>query len=201
MDLRWRGAAPGERGMTTTVLPHAGTDVLRHAVGRCSLGAVLVAASGRGVCAILLGDDPDALRADLRGRFPAAEHVAGGADLDGALAAAVALVERPARGLALPLDLRGTPFRRRVWEALRAIPPGATTSYAALAARLGRPTATRAVAAACAANPVAVAVPCHRVVRSDGALAGYRWGLARKAALLARERADAMPAAVSVPAG
>jgi AraC family transcriptional regulator of adaptative response/methylated-DNA-[protein]-cysteine methyltransferase len=191
---RFYEEAPPVLGMSPATFRAGGDGVrIRHADGRCSLGAVLVAATDRGVCAILLGDDPDALRDDLRRRFPAAAIEPGDAAFAATVAAVVALVERPAIGLGLPLDIRGTAFQRRVWEALRAIPIGTTTSYAALAASLGRPSAVRAVAAACAANPLAVAVPCHRVVRSDGALAGYRWGLARKAALLQRERDGGPP--------
>ncbi|HVA62621.1 MAG TPA: bifunctional DNA-binding transcriptional regulator/O6-methylguanine-DNA methyltransferase Ada [Terriglobales bacterium] len=160
---------------------------LRYAVGAGSLGAVLVARSQRGVCAVFLGDDPAALARQLREQFPRAQLLPAGSGFARLVARVVALVEDPAAKLALPLDLQGTAFQLRVWRALRALPPGATLSYAALARRLGRPTAARAVAGACAANPLAVAVPCHRVVASDGALAGYRWGLARKQALLQRE--------------
>jgi len=160
---------------------------LLYAVGAASLGAVLVARSQRGVCAVFLGDDPAALVRQLRDQFPRAQLLPAGPGFARLVARVVALVEDPAAKLALPLDLQGTAFQLRVWRALRALPPGATLSYAGLARRLGRPTAARAVAAACAANPLAVAVPCHRVVASDGALAGYRWGLARKQALLQRE--------------
>ena len=156
-------------------------------MGQCSLGAILVAQSARGVCAILLGDDPDALIAELRQRFPAAQLLGGDADFEALVARVVGFVEAPRLGLDLPLDLRGTAFQQRVWQALRKIPPGQTLSYAELAARIGAPKAVRAVAGACAANPLAVAIPCHRVVRRDGDLAGYRWGIARKRALLERE--------------
>ncbi len=161
---------------------------LRVGQGHCSLGGVLVAASDRGIRAILLGDDLRALREDLARRFPGAVLAEAGKDFQSVVAAVIAMLERPEEGLNLPLDLHGTAFQKRVWEALRGIPPGTTTTYAALARRLGQPTATRAVAGACAANPLAVIVPCHRVIRADGSLAGYHWGLARKAALLDRER-------------
>ena len=166
----------------------AGTTI-RFAVGQCSLGAVLVAATEVGVCTIALGDDPDRLVRALQDRFPKAALTGGDAGFERWVAAVVGLVEQPALGLDLPLDIRGTAFQLRVWEALRAIPPGETASYAQVARRIGRPGASRAVAAACASNPVAVAIPCHRVVRTDGSLSGYRWGVQRKAALLERERA------------
>ena len=164
----------------------AGTDI-RFAVGQCSLGAILVAATPRGLCAITLGDDPAQLVADLEARFPRARLIAGDADFEQWMARVIGFVEAPRIGLDLPLDLAGTAFQLRVWQALRAIPPGSTLSYTQLAERLGLPKSVRAVASACAANPVAVAIPCHRVVRSDGALAGYRWGLERKCTLLDRE--------------
>lgn len=160
---------------------------IRFALGQCTLGALLVASSERGLCAIALGDDPEALLRELQDRFPRAELVGGDPAFERWMAQVVGFVEAPAIGLALPLDIRGTAFQQRVWQALRAIPPGRTASYAEIAAAIGRPKAVRAVAAACAANPLAVAIPCHRVVRSDGGLSGYRWGVARKRALLARE--------------
>jgi AraC family transcriptional regulator of adaptative response/methylated-DNA-[protein]-cysteine methyltransferase len=162
---------------------------IHFAVAQCSLGAILVAHSGRGLCAILLGDDPDALVRDLQDRFAQAQLVGGDAGFESLVARVVAFVEAPARGLDLPLDVRGTAFQQRVWQALRAIPPGQTASYAEIAARIGAPTATRAVAQACGANALAVAIPCHRVVKSDGGLSGYRWGVERKRALLERESA------------
>lgn len=165
-------------------------ETIRHAIASSSLGLVLVARAERGVCAILLGDDPATLVADLARRFPRAELEASDATFQRELAEVVALIEEPARGLTLPLDLRGTTFQRRVWAALAALPCGTTTTYAALAASLGAPSASRAVAGACAANPLAVAIPCHRVVRADGDLSGYRWGLDRKRHLLARESAS-----------
>ena len=160
---------------------------IRFAVGECSLGSILVAQSARGVCAILLGDDPDSLLAQLQQRFPAAQLIGGDAAFENLVARVVGFVEAPRLGLDLPLDMRGTAFQQRVWQALRKIPPGETLSYAELARRIGAPRAVRAVAGACAANPLAVAIPCHRVVRRDGALAGYRWGIERKRALLERE--------------
>ena len=175
-------------GMTPTRYRSGGADQpIRFAVGECSLGSVLVAATGRGVCAILLGDDPEELVHDLERRFPRAELLGGDAAFEALVGKVVALVERPAAGAALPLDIRGTAFQRRVWKALGTVRPGRTTTYAKLAAAIGAPGAARAVARACAANPLAVAIPCHRVVRTDGGLSGYRWGVARKAALLARE--------------
>jgi len=164
---------------------------IRFAVGVCSLGQVLVAASERGVCAILLGDSADMLAADLAQRFPRARLLEGGADFQQQLARVIAFVERPSAGLELPLDVRGTAFQERVWQALRAVPAGATTNYSELAHAIGAPRAVRAVAGACAANPLAIAIPCHRVLRSDGNLSGYRWGVERKRELLAREQADA----------
>jgi len=162
---------------------------IRFAVGDCSLGSILVARSGKGVCAILLGDKPDALVRELRERFPQARPSGGDADFEGLVAKVAGFMEAPALGLDLPLDLRGTAFQRRVWQALRRIPAGKTASYAEIARRIGAPTSVRAVAQACAANAIAVAIPCHRVVRSDGAVSGYRWGVARKRALLQREMA------------
>jgi AraC family transcriptional regulator, regulatory protein of adaptative response / methylated-DNA-[protein]-cysteine methyltransferase len=161
---------------------------IRFAVGQCSLGAILVAQSERGICAILLGDDPDALARDLQDRFPRAELIGGDGDFETLVAQVVGFVETPRVGLDLPLDIRGTAFQQRVWNALRAIPPGKRLSYAELARRIGAPKATRAVASACAANPIAVAIPCHRVVRRDGTLSGYRWGVERKRALLEKEK-------------
>jgi AraC family transcriptional regulator, regulatory protein of adaptative response / methylated-DNA-[protein]-cysteine methyltransferase len=175
-------------GMKPAEFRSGGNGVtIRFAVGECSLGSVLVAASEKGICAIFLGDDPDVLARDLQDRFPKAQVVGGEGTFDRWVAEAVGLVENPALGLELPLDIRGTAFQVRVWEALRLIPPGSTASYAEIARRLGRPKAARAVAQACAANPIAVAIPCHRVVRTDESLSGYRWGVERKAELLRRE--------------
>lgn len=164
----------------------AGTEI-RFAIGECSLGSILVAASRRGVCAILLGDDPDRLARQLQDRFPRATLIAGDQEFEEIVSKIVGLVESPAVGLDLPLDIRGTAFQQRVWRALRKIPAGSTVSYSELARRIGAPKAVRAVAQACAANTLAVAIPCHRVVRTDGGLSGYRWGVERKEALLHRE--------------
>jgi AraC family transcriptional regulator, regulatory protein of adaptative response / methylated-DNA-[protein]-cysteine methyltransferase len=175
-------------GMTPTRFRAGGADTEIHfAIGQCSLGAILVARSARGVCAIALGDDPQELARELQDRFPRARLIGGDAEFERLVAQVVGLVEAPQLGLDLPLDVRGTAFQQRVWQALRQIPPGQTLSYAELAERIGAPTAVRAVAQACGANTLAVAIPCHRVVRSDGALSGYRWGVERKRALLERE--------------
>jgi len=177
-------------GMTPSAYRAGGTGADIHfAIGDCSLGIILVARSERGVCAILLGDDPDVLIRDLQDRLPRARLIGGDPGFEHLIAAIIGVVEHPAQGLDLPLDVRGTAFQRRVWQALREIPPGATATYSEIAQRIGAPKAARAVAGACAANPLAVAIPCHRVVRTDGSLSGYRWGVARKRALLAREGA------------
>ncbi|HEX8891566.1 MAG TPA: bifunctional DNA-binding transcriptional regulator/O6-methylguanine-DNA methyltransferase Ada [Pyrinomonadaceae bacterium] len=176
-------------GMTPSKYRTGGTGTEIHfAVGECSLGLILVARSERGICAILLGDDPDELTRDLNNRFPRAKLIGGDAEFEHLVSKVVSLIESPAVGLELPLDVRGTSFQRRVWQALRKIPSGSTASYADIARRIGEPKSVRAVAQACGANPLAVAIPCHRVVRSDGALSGYRWGIERKRALLERER-------------
>jgi AraC family transcriptional regulator, regulatory protein of adaptative response / methylated-DNA-[protein]-cysteine methyltransferase len=175
-------------GMTPSSYRAGGADHdIRFAVGECSLGAILVARSERGVCAILFGDDPDALARDLQDRFPRANLIGGDRAFEQLVATVVGFVEAPALGLDLPLDVRGTAFQQRVWQALREIPAGVTVSYSDIAQRIGSPNAVRAVAGACAANMLAVAIPCHRVVRNDGGLSGYRWGVERKRALLARE--------------
>ncbi|HMT38127.1 MULTISPECIES: bifunctional DNA-binding transcriptional regulator/O6-methylguanine-DNA methyltransferase Ada [Thermomonas] len=175
-------------GMTPRQYRAGGVDArIAFAIAQTSLGALLVARSARGVCAISLGDDPDALLRELQDRFPRAELVGGDAGFERLVAQVVGLIAQPGIGHDLPLDVRGTAFQQRVWQALRRIPPGQTASYADIAARIGSPKAVRAVAQACAANTLAVAIPCHRVVRSDGALSGYRWGVARKRALLERE--------------
>jgi AraC family transcriptional regulator of adaptative response/methylated-DNA-[protein]-cysteine methyltransferase len=175
-------------GMTPTSYRAGGADTtMRFAVGECSLGSVLVAQSAKGVCAIFLGDDPDALVKNLQDRFPRATLVGGDAAFEQVVAKVIGVVEAPAIGLDLPLDVRGTAFQQRVWRALRDIPAGSTASYTEIAVRIGAPTSARAVAQACGANPVAVAIPCHRVVRTDGALSGYRWGVERKRTLLKRE--------------
>ena len=162
-------------------------ETIRFAVGECSLGSILVAATARGVCAILLGDDPADLARDLEDRFPSAKLVGGDGEFESVVARVVGLVEAPALGHNLPLDILGTTFQRRVWQALRAIPAGRTVSYGAIGDRIGSPKSARAVARACARNPLAVAIPCHRVVRNDGRPGGYRWGVERKRVLLARE--------------
>jgi AraC family transcriptional regulator of adaptative response/methylated-DNA-[protein]-cysteine methyltransferase len=178
-------------GMTPTAFRAGGSGTsIRFAVGACSLGAILVAATDKGVCAILLGDDPNTLVGDLQDRFPRAELLGGDTDFEQVVAKVVGFVETPARGLDLPLDVRGTAFQQQVWQALRQIPVGSTASYKDIAQRIGAPNAVRAVAQACASNSLAVAIPCHRVVRHNGALAGYRWGVARKRALLDREAAS-----------
>jgi AraC family transcriptional regulator of adaptative response/methylated-DNA-[protein]-cysteine methyltransferase len=176
-------------GMTPTAFRAGGDGAsIRFAIGDCSLGTILVAASDKGVCAILLGDDPDELARDLQDRFPKAHLIGGDAAFERLVAVVVGFVETPTVGLDLPLDIRGTAFQQRVWDALRAIPPGSTASYAEIAERIGRPKSVRAVAQACGANALAVAIPCHRVVRTDGSLSGYRWGVERKGELLRRER-------------
>jgi AraC family transcriptional regulator of adaptative response/methylated-DNA-[protein]-cysteine methyltransferase len=175
-------------GMTPGQLRRGGDGVtIRFAIGACSLGPILVAASDRGICAISLGDDPDVLLRDLQDRFPRAELVGGDPDFEQTVARIVGFVENPRSGLDLPLDIRGTAFQQRVWEALRAIPAGRTASYAEIAKAVGKPAAHRAVARACSQNPLAVAIPCHRVIRKDGDTSGYRWGVARKRELLNRE--------------
>lgn len=161
--------------------------VIRFAVGQCSLGAILVAQSQRGICAILLGDDANALVLDLQERFPKAQLLGGEPPFEQLVAQVVGFIEAPALGLDLPLDVQGTAFQQRVWQVLREIAPGATTTYTDIAVAIGSPRAVRAVASACGANPVAVAIPCHRVVRRDGGLSGYRWGVERKRELLQRE--------------
>lgn len=181
--------APGLLGMTPGRARRGGEgEVIRTAFGTGALGPVMVAMTARGVCAIELGGEEEALRQFLAARFPRARIEEADEAARRAVAAVIAWIEEPRAALDLPLDLRGTAFQRRVWEALRAIPPGESVDYAGLAARLGLPRGARAVARACAGNSVALAVPCHRVIGRDGALRGYRWGLERKAALLARER-------------
>lgn len=164
-----------------------GNDDIRFAVGRCFLGSILVAKSSKGICAILLGDSADELVQDLEDRYPGARFVGGDPAFDAIVVQVVALMEAPERALNLPLDIQGTAFQQRVWAALRQVPPGETVSYTQVAKRIGAPNSVRAVAGACAANALAVAIPCHRVLRSDGALSGYRWGIERKAALLKQE--------------
>jgi AraC family transcriptional regulator of adaptative response/methylated-DNA-[protein]-cysteine methyltransferase len=176
--------------MTVSNNPVAGAAEIQFAIGHSSLGAMLVAGSDQGICAILIGDDPDALVRDLQERFQSANLLRGGADFEQLVARIVAFVEAPKLGLELSLDVRGTQFQRRVWKALKEIPVGSTASYTDVAKQIGAPNSVRAVAQACGANPIAVAIPCHRVVRNDGALSGYRWGVERKRALLEREAAS-----------
>jgi AraC family transcriptional regulator of adaptative response/methylated-DNA-[protein]-cysteine methyltransferase len=164
----------------------AQTDI-RFAVGECSLGSILVAQSERGICAIFLGDDPDALVRELQDQFPNANLIGGDAGFEQLVAKVVGFVEAPERGLDLPLDVRGTAFQQRVWQSLGKIPAGSTASYTDVAKLIGSPRSVRAVAQACGANKLAVVIPCHRVVRNDGALSGYRWGVERKRALLKKE--------------
>lgn len=193
---RFYAASNEMLGMKPAEYRGGGTNrEIRFAIGECSLGSILVAQSDRGVCAILLGDDPEALARNLQDRFPRARLIGGDGDFERHVAQVVGFVEAPSLGLDLPLDVRGTAFQQRVWQALRAIPAGTTATYAQVAARIGSPNAVRAVAQACAANPIAVAIPCHRVVRRDGGLAGYRWGVERKRALLEREAAGVASAA------
>ncbi|KTT13361.1 6-O-methylguanine DNA methyltransferase [Pseudomonas oryzihabitans] len=163
---------------------------IRFAVGQSSLGAILVAQSQRGICSILLGDDPDLLVRDLQDRFPKAEIIGCDGEFEQLIAQVVGFVEDPSIGLNLPLDVQGTVFQERVWLALRDIPPGITVSYTEIAERIGSPKSVRAVAKACASNMIAVAIPCHRVVRRDGDLCGYRWGVERKRELLRRESVE-----------
>ncbi len=175
-------------GMTPTAFRAAGKGTqIRFALGSCTLGSILVAASDKGICAVALGDDPDALLRELQDRFFHAELIGGDAAFEKTVARVIAFVERPSSGLELPLDIQGTAFQQRVWQALRKIPSGQSITYSELAKRIGKPAAVRAVASACAANTIAVAIPCHRVVRLNGTLSGYRWGVERKRSLLLRE--------------
>jgi AraC family transcriptional regulator, regulatory protein of adaptative response / methylated-DNA-[protein]-cysteine methyltransferase len=181
-------AASPRLGMTARTVRRGGAaESIRFAVGQTSLGTILVAATARGVCAIQFGDDPEALVHGLEDRFPKATLIGDDDQFATTVAQVVALVESPTTTLPLPLDIRGTAFQERVWAALTKITPGTTASYSEIAQAIGEPRATRAVAQACGANCLAVAIPCHRVVRASGDLAGYRWGVERKAALLSRE--------------
>lgn len=178
-------------GMTPSVYRSGGKNLtLRFAIGEASLGHVLVAQSDRGICAILLGDEEMALKRELRDQFPAATLKAADPGFEKVVRQVIRFVEKPNTGFDLPLDIQGTAFQQRVWQALREIPAGETASYRDIARRIGSPKAVRAVAGACAANHLAVAVPCHRVVKSDGAISGYRWGVERKRELLAREKRE-----------
>lgn len=185
---RFYASAVERLGMTPSARRRGGTgETIRFATGPCSLGSILVAATDKGIAAITFGDDPQVLVEDLQDRFPGADLVGADADFEGLVARVVGFVESPRLGLDLPLDIRGTAFQERVWRALREIPAGKTLSYAEVAQRIGSPKAVRAVAGACAANALAVAIPCHRVVRTGGDLSGYRWGVERKRTLLDRE--------------
>lgn len=176
-------------GMTPKRWRSGGQDTtIQFAVGECSLGSILVAASDKGICAITMGDDPDELARDLQDRFPRATLTPGDARFEKVVARVIAFVDAPRKGLDLPLDLQGTAFQQRVWNALRSIPFGETASYLDVAKQIGSPKAVRAVASACGGNPLAVVIPCHRVVTVSGDLAGYRWGIERKRILLATER-------------
>jgi AraC family transcriptional regulator of adaptative response/methylated-DNA-[protein]-cysteine methyltransferase len=181
----------GMLGMTPTDFRSGGSHAdMKFAIGECSLGSILVAASSKGIAAILFGDNPEALVHDLEDRFPKANLIGGDRTFEDTMAKVIGLVDAPGIGLDLPLDLRGTAFQHRVWQALREITVGTTATYSEIAERIGMPKAVRAVAAACAANKIAVAIPCHRVVRNDGSLSGYRWGVARKRKLIDREAKD-----------
>ncbi|AMG46999.2 AraC family transcriptional regulator [Achromobacter xylosoxidans] len=185
---RFYEAAPAILGMTPTAFRKDGEGVeIRFAVGQCALGALLVAASDTGICEIALHEDPEQLVRNLQDRFKAARLIGADREFEQWMAAVVGFVENPSVGLHLPLDVRGTAFQRRVWEALREIPVGTTVTYTDIAERIGSPRSVRAVARACATNSIALAIPCHRVVRTDGSLAGYRWGIERKRELIERE--------------
>ncbi|RYD49695.1 MAG: methylated-DNA--[protein]-cysteine S-methyltransferase [Verrucomicrobiaceae bacterium] len=185
---RFYEKSSGMLGMTPGNFKSGGKgETIRFAIAGCSLGSILVASSETGVCSILLGDDPHALAIDLQDRFPKAELIGADSSYEKLVAEVVGFIEAPRLGLDLPLDVRGTAFQQRVWQALREIPAGTTRSYREIAERIGSPGSVRAVAGACAANAIAVAIPCHRVVRTDGNLSGYRWGVERKQALLDRE--------------
>lgn len=180
--------------------PQGNGAPIRFAIGRCAIGTFLVAASAQGVCGIFFGEDPEELIEELHRRLPGASLTQGDAGFGRLMAEVTSFVEAPSPAPDFPLDLRGTPFQQRVWQALQTIPPGETASYADIAQRIGAPRSVRAVARACAANPVAVAVPCHRVVRANGGLSGYRWGIERKRALLERERTAAWHESRVLPA-
>jgi AraC family transcriptional regulator of adaptative response/methylated-DNA-[protein]-cysteine methyltransferase len=185
-------------GMTPTQFrAGAVNEEIRFAVGQCSLGAILVASSKKGVVSILMGDDPEALIRMLQDRFPKAALIGADPAYEQLIAKVVGVMEAPGVSLDLPLDVRGTAFQQRVWQALQKIPAGTTATYSEIARRIGLPKAIRAVAGACASNHIAMFIPCHRVIRSDGALSGYRWGLERKRALLVREQTRGRPSARS----
>lgn len=199
---RFYEGADRSLGMTPTEFRDGGNKAaIYFAVGQCSMGNILAAQTERGVCAILMGDDPEQLVRDLQDRFPKATLVGDTPEYADLMARVVGLVENPNSGFGLPLDIRGTAFQRQVWNALQQIPPGTTATYTEIANKLGMPKAVRAVAQACGANSLAIAIPCHRVIRNDGALAGYRWGVERKRTLLQKEKRerDTAPARSSTP--
>jgi AraC family transcriptional regulator of adaptative response/methylated-DNA-[protein]-cysteine methyltransferase len=182
---RFYAQSPAVLGMTPSAFRAGGVgEQIRFAIAECSLGPILVASTVQGICAILIDDDPDFLVRDLQDRFPKAELIGAEPEYEQVVSRVVGMVEQPSVGLDLPLDVRGTAFQQRVWQVLRAIPSGRRVTYAELAQLAGVPRGARAVASACAANAIAVAIPCHRVVRNDGSISGYRWGVDRKAALL-----------------
>ena len=186
--------APAMLGMAPKTYRQRGQhQTIRFALAECSLGSLLVASTAQGVCCVLLGDDPQMLIEDLQQRFAAAELIGADGQYEQTVAQVVSLIEQPRLGLALPLDIQGTAFQQRVWQALQKIPAGHTLSYSELARQMGMPQSARAVASAVAANPIAVAVPCHRVLRNDGSISGYRWGVERKRALLLREAQQCSP--------
>lgn len=175
-------------GMTPSKFREGGTDTdIFFAIGECSSGSILVAQSEKGICSILIGNDPQLLVRDLQDRFPRANLIGDESKYQELISKVVGLIENPGVGLGLPLDIRGTAFQQRVWKVLQQIPPGSTATYSEIAAKIGMPKAVRAVAQACGANALAVAIPCHRVIRNDGSLSGYRWGVERKRVLLERE--------------
>lgn len=187
-NSRFYASASQTLGMKPLAYAKGGANTFIHfALAECALGSLLVATTEKGVCAIAMGDDPEVLLHDLQDRFPHAQLIGGDAAFEALVAKVIGMIETPKLGLELPLDVQGTAFQQRVWQALREIPSGQTATYAEIARKLGMPKAVRAVASACAANTIAVAIPCHRVIRQDGALSGYRWGIARKQALLDRE--------------
>ena len=186
--------APAMLGMAPKTYRQRGQhQTIRFALAECSLGSLLVASTAQGVCCVLLGDDPQRLVEDLQQRFAAAELIGADSQYEQTVAQVVSLIEQPRLGLALPLDIQGTAFQQRVWQALQKSPAGQTLSYSELARQMGMPQSARAVASAVAANPIAVAVPCHRVLRNDGSISGYRWGVERKRALLLREAQQCSP--------
>ncbi|MCW6055680.1 bifunctional DNA-binding transcriptional regulator/O6-methylguanine-DNA methyltransferase Ada [Pseudomonas fragariae (ex Marin et al. 2024)] len=190
-NSRFYEASQDMLGMKPSEYRAGGANVdIRFALGESSLGSILVATSSKGICAISLGDDPHALIEAFQDQFPNANLIGADAAFEQLVAEVVGFVESPATGLALPLDIRGTVFQERVWQALRDIPAGSTATYTQIATQIGLPSAVRAVANACGANKLAVAIPCHRVVRSDGSLSGYRWGVERKRKLLEIEAAE-----------